>query len=61
MRNLFLISLEFTNMNEELLQIEFSENVYFYTEKQKNEFVDLISKLAFENNFSFILDYINNN
>ncbi len=52
--------MEFSNLTTEFLQIEFSENIYFYTEKQKNDFVELISKLSFENNFSFILDHINN-
>ncbi len=60
MKNLYLISMEYSNSNTEFLQIAFSENIYFYTEKQRNEFVDLISKLSFENNFSFIIDHINN-
>lgn len=54
-----MITLEYLN-GKDKSHIDKVDKMYFYTEKQRSEFIDEISKLAYKSSFSFILDQLNN-
>jgi len=53
-----MIALEY--FGRDTTYIAKTDKMYFYTDKQRSEFIDEISKLAYKSSFAFILDYLNN-